>query len=77
VHFLHRDDARRAARAVGDVAGEVLIGASVNESLENLNAAQLKNLVRRGILARVYVHLLSLEHFGDLLNLRAARGQAA
>lgn len=47
------------------------------KNLENLNAAQLKNLVRRGILARVYVHLLSLEHFGDLLNLRAARGQAA
>src|SRR5437899_5448913 len=32
----------------------------VNEkTLENLNAAQLKNLVRKGLMARIYVHLLS------------------
>lgn len=37
-------------------------------ALENLNAAQLKNLVRKGILARIYLHLLSLENFSRLLD---------
>jgi hypothetical protein len=44
------------------------------KNIENLNAAQLKNLVRRGIMARIYVHLLSLEHFAKLLDRKA--GQA-
>lgn len=43
------------------------------KNIENLNAAQLKNLVRRGILGRIYIHLLSLEHFGRLLDRKAAR----
>jgi hypothetical protein len=47
------------------------------KNLENLNAAQLKNLVRRGIMGRIYIHLLSLEHFGRLLDRKAARGKAA
>jgi hypothetical protein len=47
------------------------------KSIENLNAAQLKNLVRRGIMARIYVHLLSLEHFGNLLNRKAAQPKAS
>jgi hypothetical protein len=47
------------------------------KNIENLNAAQLKNQVRRGILARIYVHLLSLEHFGRLLDRKAARGAPA
>jgi hypothetical protein len=47
------------------------------KNIENLNAAQLKNLVRRGIMARIYVHLLSLEHFGRLLDRKASRGKAA
>jgi SapC len=42
--------------------------------IEDLNSAQLKNLVRKGILPRVYLHLLSLENFGRLLDRRAARG---
>lgn len=46
------------------------------KNIENLNAAQLKNLVRRGILARIYVHLLSLEHFAKLLDRKAAQAQA-
>ena len=46
------------------------------KAIENLNAAQLKNLVRRGIMARIYVHLLSLEHFGNLLDRKAAKGKA-
>ncbi|OAI52105.1 hypothetical protein AYO46_06595 [Betaproteobacteria bacterium SCGC AG-212-J23] len=47
------------------------------KNIENLNAAQLKNLVRRGILARIYVHLLSLDHFARLLDLKAAQGNAS
>jgi len=46
----------------------------VNEKrLETLNAAQLKNLVRKGFLARIYLHLLSLENFARLLERKAAR----
>lgn len=41
--------------------------------LEDLNSAQLKNLLRKGILGRVYLHLLSLENFARLLERRIAR----
>ena len=44
------------------------------KKIEDLNSAQLKNLVRKAILPRIYVHLLSLENFGRLLDRRAARG---
>ena len=47
------------------------------KNLENLNAAQLKNLMRKGFMARIYLHLLSLENFGRLLDRRAARSAAA
>ena len=43
------------------------------KKIEDLNSAQLKNLVRKGILGRVYLHLLSLENFARLLDRRAAR----
>jgi hypothetical protein len=43
------------------------------KNLENLNAAQLKNLMRKGFLARIYLHLLSLENFGRLLDRKGAR----
>jgi len=46
------------------------------KNLENLNAAQIKNLMRKGILARVYIHLLSLENFGRVLDRKAARRAA-
>lgn len=46
------------------------------KKLEALNAAQLRNLVNKGILGRVYAHLLSLENFARLLERRAARGAA-
>lgn len=49
----------------------------VNEkSLENLNAAQLKNLLRKGVMARIFLHLASLENFSLLLERKAGR-QAA
>ena len=41
--------------------------------IEHLNAAQLKNLVKKGILSRVYAHLLSLDNFAKLLDRKAAR----
>ena len=47
------------------------------KNLENLNAAQLKNLMRKGYLARVYIHLLSLENFGRLLDRKGERASAA
>lgn len=47
------------------------------KKLENLNAAQLKNLMRKGILARIYMHLLSLENFARLLERKGGRKAAA
>ena len=44
-----------------------------DRKLEALNAAQLKNLLKKGILARVYAHLLSLDNFARLLERRGAR----
>jgi hypothetical protein len=45
----------------------------IEKNLENLNAAQLKNLMRKGILPRIYIHLMSLENFGRLLDRKAQR----
>jgi hypothetical protein len=45
------------------------------KKLEDLNAAQLKNLIRKGYLARIYVHLLSLENFARLLDRKSERAQ--
>ena len=41
--------------------------------IEHLNASQLKNLVRKGILSRVYAHLLSMDNFAKLLDRKATR----
>jgi hypothetical protein len=41
--------------------------------IEHLNASQLKNLVKKGILSRVYAHLLSLDNFSRLLDRKAAK----
>ena len=41
--------------------------------IEHLNASQLKNLVRKGILSRAYAHLLSLDNFARLLDRKAAK----
>jgi hypothetical protein len=47
------------------------------EKLEHLNAAQHKNLFKKGIVGRIYAHLLSLENFGKILARRPAPPQAA
>ena len=47
------------------------------KNLENLNTAQLKNLMRNGYLARLYLHLISLENFARLLDRKGARLPAA
>jgi hypothetical protein len=43
------------------------------KKLEDLNAAQLKNLLRKGALARIYMHLLSLQNFARLVERKATR----
>ena len=43
------------------------------KKLDELNAAQLKNLLRKGALARIYMHLLSIENFARLLERKAGR----
>ena len=40
--------------------------------LESLNAGQMKNLLKKGILGRIYAHLLSLENFPRMLARRAS-----
>ncbi len=40
--------------------------------IEHLNASQFKNLAKKGILGRIYAHLLSLENFARLLRRRKA-----
>jgi SapC len=44
--------------------------------IEHLNASQFKNLAMKGILGRIYAHLLSLENFKRLLQRRTARTTA-
>ena len=49
------------------------------KKLEFLNAAQHRNLMRKGIMGRIYAHLISLENFARLLsrkNLAAASAPA-
>ncbi len=50
----------------------------VNEQkLGALSAEKLKELTQKGILARVYAHLISLGNFGRLLDRRAGAAKAA
>jgi len=44
------------------------------KKLEHLNASQIKNLMRKGVMGRIYTHLLSLDNFTALLDRKAARG---
>lgn len=43
------------------------------KKIEHLNAAQFKNLAKKGILGRIYAHLLSTENFSRLLERKAGR----
>ena len=43
------------------------------KKIEHLNASQLKHLAKKGILGRIYAHLLSLDNFSRLLERRKAR----
>ena len=47
------------------------------KKLEHLNASQIKNLMRKGVMGRIYTHLLSLDNFSALLDRKAARGTAS
>ena len=47
------------------------------KKLEFLNASQLKNLVKKGVMGRIYAHLISLDNFARLLNRRASKATAA
>ena len=44
--------------------------------IETLNAAQHKTLIRKGVMGRIYAHLISLENFARLLNRKAASRKA-
>ena len=47
------------------------------QKLAELSADKLKDLVQKGILARVYAHLISLANFGRLLDRRVAQVKPA
>jgi len=42
------------------------------KKLESLNAGQHKNLLKKGVMGKIYAHLLSLDNFGRLLDRKAA-----
>jgi hypothetical protein len=46
------------------------------QKLADLPADKLKELAQKGILARVYAHLISLANFGKLLDRRVALAKA-
>jgi hypothetical protein len=43
------------------------------KKIEHLDVSKFKNLAKKGILGRIYAHLLSLENFSRLLERRAGR----
>lgn len=43
------------------------------KKLEHLNGSQIKNLMRKGMMGRIYTHLLSLDNFSRLIERKAAR----
>ncbi len=47
------------------------------KKIEFLNASQHKNLIRKGVMSKIYIHLLSLDNFGRLLDRKAGRGVPA
>ncbi len=47
------------------------------KKLEFLNASQHKNLIKKGVMGRIYAHLMSLDNFGRLLDRKVARAAGA
>ena len=47
------------------------------KKLEFLNASQHKNLIKKGVMGRIYAHLISIDNFARLLDRKAARTTAA
>ena len=46
------------------------------KKIEFLNASQHKNLIKKGVMSKIYIHLLSLDNFGRLLDRKAGRAGA-
>jgi hypothetical protein len=64
--------AAQAKFAKGGVAQLTGMHRIAEGKIEHLNASQIKNLARKGVLGRIYAHLLSLDNFSRLLDRRAA-----
>jgi len=47
------------------------------KKLEFLNASQHKNLIKKGVMGRIYAHLISLDNFSRLLDRKVEGAQAA
>jgi hypothetical protein len=47
------------------------------KKLEFLNAAQHRNLIKKGIMGRIYAHLLSLDNFARLLKRKSGAPRPA
>lgn len=47
------------------------------KKLEFLNASQLKNLIKKGVMGRIYAHLISLDNFARLLDRKVGKAAAA
>ena len=47
------------------------------KKLEVLNASQHKNLIKKGVMGRIYAHLISLDNFARLLDRKVARTAGA
>jgi hypothetical protein len=66
--------AQTKAGAAMNLTGMYRVG---EQKMEFLNASQCKNLIKKGVMGRIYAHLISLDNFARLLDRRAARTAAA
>jgi hypothetical protein len=64
--------AAQAKFAKGGAAQLTGMHRAAENKIEHLNASQIKNLAKKGVLSRVYAHLLSLDNFSRLLDRKAA-----
>jgi len=47
------------------------------KKMEFLNASQHKNLIKKGVMGRIYAHLISLDNFARLLDRKVSKATAA